>query len=46
MAARKGEWKRIEGSSVGENRAINAPISANRAVLDSKKMELLDHESA
>jgi hypothetical protein len=30
----------------GRTHAMNAPISANRAVLDSKKMELLDHKSA
>jgi hypothetical protein len=35
-----------KGKQRGKTHAVNPPISANRAALDSKKMELLDHKSA
>jgi len=39
-------WVEAEkGKQRGRTHAMNAPISANRATLDSKKMEPLDHRS-
>jgi hypothetical protein len=45
MAARKGQVGKTEEQSAGEPHAMNAPISAKGAALDSKKKELLDHKS-
>ncbi|MBV7427572.1 hypothetical protein KW843_13380 [Acidovorax sp. sif1233] len=43
MAARKDQKGRKKGQRRRKH-AMKAPISANPAALDSKKMELLDHK--